>query len=566
MSEDNILASSDEYPLSRRRYLAVASALGGSALAGCTGGADSDSTPTGTNDGGDGSNTDTSTTSVGDPKSGGSLTTTLSSPLKTLDPAFYSIDETTAVLNHVFDKLFSLNRNLELVGNLATGLSFSEDGLTWTMDIREGVMFHPPVSRELTAEDVVYTFDRITDPDTGARIQDLISSNFESWSAPDDYTFEITLPERLASTQAYLQTGGMEITPPEPIEENGDMKNHPVGTGPFKFEEWKTRNYVRLSKFEDYWKDDQPYLDEIRFRPLSEASVRITELEKGNVHLLRNTPKTHVDQLKNSNSITTVEATTSSWKGMHLNTTTSPTESRASELPTTRRKVRQAVAWAVDQNAIVAAAESGYAAPSQNWYAEGTKWYSGYNPYGLSADPEKAKELIAQTDLEAPVKIIILSTTDVAELEQMGKVVQANLAEAGFDPELKEVPINTWLDHYFGRKFDIILNLGPFYADPDLLFSTFISKAKEQNVHHYYDGEEVNADRFYELYEQGKRVLDEEKRKEIYDEAQKILLDDALWQITYNPVKIQSYRSSVRGFKIHPVTSEFSLESVWLDE
>lgn len=565
MSEDDILASPDDCPLSRRRYLAVASVLGGGALAGCTGdNQPEDESPIETTGGG--TNTDTPKSTPEESNVGGSLTTTISSPLKTLDPAFYSVTETSAVLNNVFDRLFALDRKLELVPNLATGLSFSDDGLTWTMDIREGVMFHPPVDRELTAEDVVYTFDRITDPDTGARIADLISSNFESWSAPDDYTFQVTLPETLASTQAYLQSGGLEITPPEPIEENGNMKNHPVGTGPFKFEDWKTRNYIRLSKFEDYHKDGRPYLDEVEFRPITEASVKITELEKGSVHLLRDTPKTHVPQLKSNDSINTVQKSTSTWKGFHLNTTTTPTESRAPELPTTRRDVRKAIAYAVDREAIVGAAESGYAEPSQNWYAEGAKWHSGYSPYSMSGNPEKAKELIGQTDLETPVELNIISTTDVGALERMGKVIQANLSQAGFDPELKEVPISTWLDHYFGRKFDMIVNLGPFYADPDLLFSTFISKAKEQNVHHYFDGEEVHADRFYELYEEGKRVLDEDKRKEIYDEAQKLLIDDAHWQITYNPQKIQSYRSTVKGYKMHPVSSEFSLENVWLDE
>lgn len=569
-TDRNVVLTLEESGLSRRNYLAVAGALAASTFAGCTGGddgttttTDTTSTESGDENTGDGTTTEQTTTSS---STGGTLVSTLASPIKNLDPAYTNLVEAQMVGLRINEPLFKIDTDLQMVGLLASDVEIERDGLRWTVSLREGVTFHPPYEREMTAEDVVYNFDRIDNPDTGASWQGQLDA-IDSWSAVDDYTLQLDLNSPTASLRAWLGINGLSVLSPEALEENGDARNHPVGTGPFRFEEWVTRDHITLAKHESYWRDGVPKVDELVFRPISEPSVKITELQSGNVQIVRNTPPDRVGSLRDDDSVTVENVDSGAWRGIHLNTTTadeSTATGRNPETPTANLKIRRAINEAIDRQAMIDIIDGGFGTPSQEFYPEGNPWHIGYDRYSTRADPERARELIAESPFEAPVKLNIITASDDFALRQQGLITQENLGEAGFDPEINEYEIGTWVNKFFAFEYDISANGFPFLPDPDQYKQYFHTDGLANQPYNL--GSNNSHEKVYDLWEQGAEETDPERRREIYGELQRTFFDDSALVILYHRQHINSWRNTVNDFEVHPHATGFLAEHVTLDE
>jgi peptide/nickel transport system substrate-binding protein len=560
--KQQVLADQESAGISRRKYLAITTAIGGLPLAGCSGGTDNTtSSQSNTTTTSSEASTETTTEQSNGIK-GGTLRSTLESSVQTFDPAFAATHVSYTVGNRVMEKLFELNRDLEIVGNLAKDVTISEDGLTWDITLQEGVQFHPPYSRELTADDVVANFDRLTNPDVGATPAGNLSM-VKDWTAPDNYTVRLTFDQKIASMRSWLQRNGMNIIPPEHWEE-GDPKSHPVGTGPFKFEEWVTRDHITLSKFEDYWQDDLPHLDEVIFRPISESAVKNTELTSGNIHIVRSPNKDTIGQLEQNSSITVETRNSGGYRALKLNPAAEPTAGRGTGQPTKNRKIRQAIAEAVDREAMVQIVEGGYGTPTQSWWPETSPWSVDYAPYTMGANPEAAKELIGQTGFEPPVEVVIISSTGDDTLRQLGRITQSNLNNAGFDAQLKEMEMGSWVDALFTFEWDISPNYKPYQPDPDQIKGTFHPDYFQTMPYDGPGGQHWDQEAF-SLWEQGNTTFDHEERLNIYTELQRLLIDDAVNQVLYHPNHVRAYRNTVKNYSVHPYQTSFELEKAWLD-
>lgn len=572
MSEDDFrktLVTPESSGLSRRRYLAALGLLAGPAMAGCQGtpddgNTDSDSNDAQSDDSNDNQNTADSTDEV---KKGGSLVSTLESSVKNLDPAISGLLVSHTVTGRVIENLFTVNQNLEFTEQLATGVEISDDGKTWDISLREGVTFHPPYKREMTADDVVKNFDRMSSDST------LWHKSFDvvnDYSAVDKYTVRLDLSGPTSSMRGRFGFRAGVISPPEVFEDGDpDLKTHPVGTGPFKFEEWQTRQHIKLSAFDDYWRDDLPHVDEVTFRPISEASVKITELQTGNVDIIRSTPKDFVSKLKNSDSITVEKKKGGTIRHLQLNPSPKPAENRGPELPTTNKKIRHAIAEAIDREAMVEIIEAGFGTATQTWFPEISPWDIDADYSTMGADPEAAKQLIDEAGFERPVEIHILSSPDDGALRQMGRITRDNLKNAGFDPNLRELEIGTWIDEMFAWEWDINVNYTNYWPDPDLSRNQFHEDyggwqpidghtkdfAKESDVH-----KKIN-----ELYGKGNEVTAQDERFEIYKELQNVIYDYLPVVPLYHPTWVHSYRNEVKNYSVHPFKTEYDVEKVWLD-
>jgi peptide/nickel transport system substrate-binding protein len=532
--------------VSRRKFLTVAGVLAGPALAGCTGrDSDGESTPT------------------AEPQSGGTLNMSINSPLTSMDPAYGGLWVDYAVGSLMHQQLFEMNDEFEMVGLLAENVDVSDDGLTWDIKIREGVQFHPPYQREMVAEDIVYNFDRIANPDTGSPRRSQ-TSPFESWSAQDDYTFRITLPQKLASLPAWSGFMGLSVLSPDALEERGDAKQYPVGTGPFQFEEWTPREKLRISAFEDYWADGVPYVDEVVLRPITESSTRITELTTGNVHLDRNPPKEQLQQLQDANDVTVDQRPSGGYRMLHLNPTEDPDDGRSPEKPTTSLEVRQAIQEAIDREAMLEIVDSGLGTTTQAWFPEGSPWHVDYAPYSMSADPERAQQLIEEAGFSTPLPITILSSPDDGALRATGRVLRDNLLQAGFEPELQELEIGTWVGRLGNREFDIAVDWSVTQLDPGMMQRNYNQErfarplAPVKGMH----------DDIFDLWEQGAATTDTAERQSIYEDLQRRLVDLSLNIPLHFRDRVEAYRNSVIGYRTHPHLLNWrdALESANLDE
>lgn len=538
--------------LNRRKFLAVASVLAGPALAGCSGGSDDNGSggqaTTNTTDGGDETDAgDGDSTTTEEPQKGGTLNTSINSPLTSLDPAHGGLWVDYAVGSLMHQQLFEMNRKYEMVGLLAESVNVSDDGLTWDIKLREGVQFHPPYNREMVAEDVVYNFDRIANPDTGSPRRSQLTP-LKSWSAQGDYTFRITLPENLASLRAWTGFMGLSVLSPDALKEKGDAKKHPVGTGPFKFEEWTPREELRMSAFDNYWNEKVPHVDEVVLRPITENSTRVTELTTGNIDLDRNPPKAQLQQLKDSGKVTVDQQSSGGYRMLHLNPTKEPNKGRSKQKPTTNLKVRQAIQEAIDRTATLGIVDSGLGTPTQTWFPKESPWHVDYAPFTMAANPQRAKKLIQEAGFSTPLPITILSSPDDGAIQSTGQVVRDNLVQAGFEPDLQELEIGTWVSRLGRREFDIAVDWSVTQLDPGMMQRNYDQERFARPLAPV----KGKYDKIFELWDQGATTTDMGERQEIYAKLQRRLTDLSLNLPLHFRDRVEAYRNSVKGYQTHP--------------
>ncbi|MFW2589515.1 ABC transporter substrate-binding protein [Sagittula sp. SSi028] len=227
---------------------------------------------------------------------GGMITVTYKDDVATLDPAIGYDWQNWSMIKSLFDGLMDyVPGTTELRPGLASAYEISEDGTVFTFTLREGVTFHN--GREMTAEDVKYSLDRVTTPETQspgagffasiAGFDEISSGEADSLSGVevvDPMTVKITLSRPDATFLHVMALNFASIVPKEAVDEHGtDFGKHPVGTGAFKLDEWSIGQRLVFAKNEDYWRDGVPYLDGVTFEVGQEPIVALLRLQQGEV-------------------------------------------------------------------------------------------------------------------------------------------------------------------------------------------------------------------------------------------------------------------------------------------
>ena len=225
---------------------------------------------------------------------GGTLVAAIGAEPDQLDPHVTSSYNSFQVLENVFDTLVEPDENLEMVPALAESWEISEDGLTYTFDLRDGVTWHD--GSPLTAGDVVYSYDRWA-TNNGWRF-----GTVTDVSAADDDTVVFTLsaptPNMLANLGAYK---GLAIVQEANVE-SGDITTAPVGTGAFEVAAWNTGDSIEIVRNDAYWGGDVA-LDGVTFRFVPDPTVAVTNVQAGEAHWTSNLPPQQVSNLMDSEDI-----------------------------------------------------------------------------------------------------------------------------------------------------------------------------------------------------------------------------------------------------------------------
>lgn len=556
-SDDPLLSEADT-DLSRRKYMAVAALLGGSVTAGCMGeddvGADdSDDTTDPSDDDDDLDET---------PQHGGELVTTIDSPISHFDHHVDGLMVAHAVGYNITEKLFRANYDLELYPFLADDVVLSNDGLTWEIQLMEGVQYHPPYQRELVADDIKWNLERVLDPETGS--DNRYGMNvIEEMTVLDDYTLELELSRQRMSMEAWLGGYfGTVMFSPDAIEDGMSPREHPVGTGPFVFEEWEPDDRIVVSRFDDYWDGDKPYVDQVTFRPLTEPSVMITEIEQGDIHMLRATPVDFIGQLEDNDELTVQTVDSPGYRSILINPNDHPTEHRAEGTPTTDRYVRQAILEAIDREAMVEIVEGGNAALSQTFFPESSPFHVDYAPYSMEADVEAANDLLEQSEFETPVPIEIASTPGDPTLNQLGTIVRDALDAANFDPNLNNLEIGSWSERANGLTYDVLTNYYGGWSHPAEI-EGFLDPDGMQHV----DISQVeDSDRIFELFSEIDQTNDQDEVDALNTELQERLVDSATKVPLYLQRRVETHRNEVRNHTTHPSQIRYDMAELWLDQ
>ncbi len=389
------------------------------------------------------------------PSRGGTLVVGMQSDLGQLDPHKSAATITYIALSPIFQTLVDLGPNLEIRPLLATSWSVSSDGLTWTFNLRHGVLFHN--GRELNSRDVKFNIERILDPKTGARGRGQLSV-VESIATPDQYTVQFKLKSPFGVFPTTLVTTFQAIVAPESFDRATNELKKPIGTGPFEFVEWRTNDRLVMKRFERYWEKGKPYLDEVILRPIPDETVRITALQTGDISLALDVPQARLKDLFASPSKDYVIRLVKNGAGygvVVLMTTRKPFDNV---------KVRQAVAYAMNKRELIEARFRGWGREANQVFPKGHPWYVDVKdrPY----DVDKARQLLVEAGYPNGFRTT-MTIANAFSLDAIAPVFQAQMRRVGIEVELQVFDFPTWVKRADGRDFDIT-NTGFFpKVDPD---------------------------------------------------------------------------------------------------
>jgi glutathione transport system substrate-binding protein len=322
---------------------------------------------------------------------------------RTMDPADHTETYTTAVLNPIYESLTCFNQQLDIVPQLATQWHSSPDGITWTVTLRPNVRFHD--GTPFNAESVIASFNRLLDTTRGLAGASNVRRAVESVEALAPLTVVFHLKAPFAAFPRLLAITSI-ISPA--ADHDGNLSRHPVGTGPYRFAEWKTGEYVREVRNEDYW-GPKPRPAELRWMWTTEPALMNMAIQAGEVDAVNPLPPVFADALRHNTKIRLLKGKSSAVFWVALNTHYKP----LSDV-----RVRRALNYATDRINLVRSQLRNYGQPAASPLGPAT---ANYDPdiKGYPYDPAKAQSLMNEAGYPDgfPMNIAVLEN-------------QSNFAEA----------------------------------------------------------------------------------------------------------------------------------------
>ncbi len=467
--------------------------------------------------------TGSSTADSGTPKDGGSLIISVAADPVILNPLYAGDRVSLTIDQALYAPLFQVN-NGKKTFYLADSLEPSADQLTYTLKLKKNLTWHD--GQKLTADDVVFTINSILDEKQNSflRAGFIINNKPVQVSKVDDLTVAFKLPQVSPAFEASL----VQVSPiPKHIFEGetdlekSSKNNNPIGSGPFKFKEYKTGEYVTLDRFDQYF-GGKPHLDSVTYRIAKDANAANLALQNGEINV----------QYLDPRDVATIQATGNfdiqSYSEGRLAYLLFNEKSDTGVLA--KKEVRQAIGYALNRQELIQTAYTSdqYADPAHSFETPDGLYQTNDVPT-YDNDAAKAKQILAQQGISnLKLRMIVQSGNKVQEAVSL--YVQQKLKEIGIDVELQNMDSTA-----FGQKFvddkatDYELALSGYIMgyDPDAYRILFTTGSSSNYTH--YSNPQVDK-----LFEQGAGEGDSTKRAEIYKQLQTIIAEDApIYPIAY---------------------------------
>jgi len=448
-----------------------------------------------------------------------------------------------SVLEHIYEPLFSMSAEGVLEPLLAESITATSD-TTYVIELKQGINFTD--GTPFNAEAVKANLDWVLNADNGAPFRFLlvVAGQPAEVEVVDEYTVQITTAIPFAPLPAHLSHGALAMISPAVIEQGTDfMASNTAGTGPYVLTEWARSEQVVLTRNDEYW-GDSPAIETVIFRVILEAGARLVELEAGTVDVALRVPPADIDRLEMNPDVNVVITPGLRTIYIFFNVT---------EPPFDDVRVRQAVNYAVDNDAIVASLFDGAALSSQAPFAPPIFGYSAQTPY--SRDVERARELLADAGIEEGTTVTLYHPTGRYSQDALvAEVVRAQLADVGLNVELQTLEWTQYVPHVRRPKPEnniqfAMLGWGVPTMDADYaLYALFHSTEAPPGFNGaFYNNPEVDR-----LLDEARSTLDTETRQGLYAEAIATIWEDAPWLFLYSEIQVTAVRSNVTGFIIHP--------------
>ncbi|MEI4470774.1 ABC transporter substrate-binding protein [Frigidibacter sp. MR17.24] len=435
------------------------------------------------------------------------------------------------------DKLVDLDKDVNIVPQLATDWSYSDDGMKLVMNLREGVTFHD--GTPFDAEAVVYNITRSMTLPESRRKSELSSVDTVEATGPMQVTF--TLKAADASLLAQLSDrAGMMISPAAAEAAGKDFGANPVCSGPFKFVERIAQDRIVLEKFPAYWNAENIHLDRVTYLPIPDTTVRLANLRSGQLDMVERLAATDVASVKDDAELQMQDVTGLGYMALYVNVGNGE---RAKNPLGEDKRIRQAFSKAIDREALNQVVFEGTAKAGNQPWAPTSPWYDKDVPLE-PRDLEGAKALLKEAGVERVA--IELQHANNPVVTQMMQVIQAMVAEAGFDVSLRATEFATLLAEQTAGNYQLSRSDWSGRADPDGNIHQFVTCEGGINDAKYCNPE-VDT-----LLNDARTTTDVAKRKEYYDAATKILSEDLPVIYLGHQTYIFAYDKGVDGFEAFP--------------
>lgn len=450
-----------------------------------------------------------------------------------LDPHLITAFPSFMVVNgNIYEGLTAIDKDLKTVPGLAESWTVAPDGKAYTFKLRSGVKFHD--GSDMNAEDVVASIKRVQSKDIASPLASRLAA-VESANAVDPQTVELKLKEPSAALLSSLATIAIV---PSAMEANKDaLQKAPVGTGPFKFQEWQPNGFILLTKNDAYWEKGLPKLAGLKFNIVPESATRRVGLSNGQYALLPNIDAATALQLKGKPNVKLAETMDLAYTLIGMN---------VSKPPFDNAKVREAVNYAINRQEIVDAALFGAGVPGGPLSPALKSWALDVNQFACyKPDPAKAQALLKEAGVATPVTVTlkVLPRQDVKDIAQ---VVQEQLNKAGFKVELINQEQGQFIQDWRNSNFDMFASINAGQPDPDEYFYRTFRTGGSTNVFKYSDTE-IDG-----LLDQARSQQDQAARKTAYDKVQqKLACSGPVAHLTYGTL-FSAMNSKLQGYDVMP--------------
>lgn len=503
------------------------------------------------------------TSDSGQPASSGSATTggILRILLKQdegqgFDPAILTYSTGFVIAQQMFDSLAEVQPDGEITPSLAEGWDISDDEMTYVFTLREGVMFHD--GTEMTADDVVFTINRILDPETASPRATLYSA-VESVEATGPYEVTIQLNEPFSPLLSALADITAGIVSDEAVEAAGaDFYREPVGTGAFKMDDWVEGQSVALVRHDDYWDGDKPYLDGITFTFNADDNARAAAVRAGDVDFLYDGPESLLSVMKEDDKIVVYSPEGQmSWLYLLLNMQKEPFDDV---------RVRQAIYTAIDRQELADLCQPGNSNPLNAGFLPPTHW-AGNTETLYEQDYDRAQELLDEAGYGDGFSFTINSLTGWSFQNCTAQAIQEQLAPLNITVDVAIMESGQLAterdqeDMSSDAAMDAMVLGFSGTIDPDERFQqTFLAGGGTNFVD--FDDQEIA-----ELAEEARQTSDRDARAELYRQAQTLLAERGPFAFLYNYYKYDAAATAVKDYVFNPqLISYRQLRDVWIDQ
>lgn len=483
-----------------------------------------------------------------------------------LDPSLEIDGESFKVCDNIYDTLVEYKEgSTELEPGLATRWESSENGLTWIFYLRKGVTFHD--GTPFNAEAVLFSLNRQHDKTHpfhkvgGSYIYWIatgLAEIVDKITAIDEFIIQIRLKTAYAPFIYTIAITPFSIVSPTAVKKWGDKySNNPVGTGPFKFGQWDRKDKIVLEANDNYW-DGRPMLDRIIFRCIPDNSVRLIELQQGNLHAMEHPNPDDLEQIRDDTMLELISEPGMSTGYLAMNMEKPPFDNL---------KVRLAINHAINKAPIIEQLTQGLGIPAKNPIPP-TLWSYDDTIKDYAYDPALAKQLLAEAGypdgFQTTLWALPIPTSHIPDGRALAEVLQSEFRNVGIQTEIVTYDLGTYLEKTKNGEHDIaMLGWGADLADPDNFFYFLLSKPAAEkpagNMSFY------RSDEMQDVLEQARMSTDRDERIALYQEAQRIFRKDVPWVPLAHARRTLVINRSVKNLKLPPLGWKY-LRDIYFEE